>query len=691
VIVFGHEARDETYDADAPCQSCGGLVRRCVSIEKRLSFMRDVSRKRLLAGIVFTIAVLVYHGAFALDFVRFDDPIFVTQNVDVRDGVTWRGLKNALTTPMCFGNWVPLTIVSHMVDVELFGVDPMGHHATSVALHALTAALLFVAWRSVRSEGEALFVGLSFAVHPCNVESVAWIAARRDTLCGVFFSLAIMLWLDARVRRRASGRILVLVAGVCAMLSKSTAVTLPAVLLILDCWPLGRRAEGYARLFVEKLPLFAAVFCVCAVTYAWQMPTALAASPLSFRLPGALVGYAHYLTSFFIPGALVVLTPRPATWSVSEVAVAAGMVLAATIIGVLAVVWRRCLAVIAGGLWFFGMLVPMIGIVQVGPQAYADRYTYLPFIGLAIAAAGALHCAVDGRFARRCATVVVSVVWLAWLLWRSIEQVPVWRNTRSLFAHAIDAGVPSALAHEALGNDFAAVGDYAAALPHLREAVRIATSTSTSELEGLGFALLRVGDAAGAQAAFTEAVRRDGAQSAPRHGLGLALGALGNDADALNQLRLAHALGGENVATRVDLARALAYAGARDEAFVHLDAVGSSGAARASDLFAAGAVALGLGEVARASSIWEAATRRFPNAVEPWRALAWLRCASPGMRDGSASTTAVVALTALIGRTPLGDALAACAARARDGHDVDESDVTSLRNAVLGAPTRVRR
>lgn len=340
--------------------------------------------------------LLAYEGLRHNGFIGLDDHAYVLHNAHVQAGLTLDGIEWAFTTLAVF-NWHPITWLSHMLDCQLFGLDPLGHHATSLALHTLNAGLLLLfLWRATGAVGRSAWVVGAFALHPLHVESVAWIAERKDLLCALFWLIGLLAYLRW-VRVPGWGRYLaVWFSFLLGLMAKPMAVTFPFALLLLDAWPLRRleRANLWERLR-EKLPLFVLAAGASGVTYWVQMSTGAmqdwGRSPLELRVANAAVSYVAYVVKLVVPLDLAVLYPFPTSVPAVRALVCAAALLAFSAF-TLRWGWRlRYLAV--GWLWYLGTLVPVIGLVQVGFQGMADRYTYLPSIGLFIAlswGAGAL-------------------------------------------------------------------------------------------------------------------------------------------------------------------------------------------------------------------------------------------------------------------------------------------------------------
>ena len=336
-----------------------------------------------------------YGPVLRFGFVNYDDPVYIANNPYVSGGIAWSGIVWAFTHSFA-GNWFPLTWISHMLDCQFFGLDATGHHFTNLALHTAVTLLLFaVLRRTTQARWPSAFVAGLFALHPLHVESVAWIAERKDVLSAFFWMLT--LWAYARyVARPTRGRYLwTLAIFALGLMAKPMAVTLPLVLILLDYWPFAR---GWKLL--EKLPFLALSAAVCAITYAAHAQAKAIVSfdaiPLAMRIENALVSYAAYIAKMFWPSGLAIFYPYPAS-SLAGPAVLAAIALAAV---TAAAIWaaRQRPYLIVGWLWYLVTLVPVIGLIQAGQQVRADRYMYIPMIGLSIMLAWAApRCSVPGR------------------------------------------------------------------------------------------------------------------------------------------------------------------------------------------------------------------------------------------------------------------------------------------------------
>jgi tetratricopeptide (TPR) repeat protein len=516
-------------------------------------------------ALLLVVTALIYGQALSFEFVGVDDPDYVTENAEVLAGLTADGVSWAMTTGHA-GNWHPLTWLSHMVDVELFGVDAGRHHMTNVALHLANTWLLFTLLVALSGcRGRSLFVAAVFALHPVHVESVAWISERKDVL-STFFGLAAMLAWVGWTRGRGLGAYFV--AFVClalSLMSKPMLVTLPAVLLLFDIWPLRRWRLGGAaarddrlkshepvpllRLLLEKLPLLA--LCLGSSLITWMVQRSGGAMDstesvgLGSRLANGVVAVVRYIGLTFWPSDLGLLHPHPelpggtplAAWQVGG---ACALVLLLTVLA-----WRgrRAGWPLVGWLLYLGMLVPVIGIVQVGDQALAERYLYLPMTGLAVLVAwGAVSCArsLRGAGAER-SLCLAGIVVVGALGTVSREQLGHWRTSVTLLEQALTVAPRSPTLHVALGHDLEKLGQHEGALAHFETALREAPGHPGAH-HYMAVALRTLGRTEEAIEHYRAALENHPGDAQVHYNLAIALGAL-NDVDgAIEQYRAALAI-----------------------------------------------------------------------------------------------------------------------------------------------------
>jgi Flp pilus assembly protein TadD len=526
--------------------------------------------------LITAVTVAVYWPVGDHDFVNYDEPLYVTRNPQVQAGLTLEGLRFAFTSTST-GNWHPLTWISHMLDVELFGLRPRGHHWVSVAIHIVATLLLFEFLSSTTSAKSLSAIAASiFALHPLHVESVAWIAERKDVLCGVFFFLSLNLYAafalrklqprspasprhperqrriseesgasdersfagaqddgtdraqDDAIRSVSSGRgarrlfyVAALFAFICALLSKPMAVTLPFVLMLIDVWPLQRlrtRSKSISQLirdavpmFLEKLPFFAVSIAFAIITLLLQGRVesirGLDQASLGLRIANALVSYVAYLGKFAIPVNLAVYYPYPSSglpwWKVAGAALALLLITVTVLL-----VARKQPWLPVGWFWFFGMLVPVIGLVQVGSQAMADRYMYLPMAGLIVAAvwwfAGVWKPRDYARLLGFAVAIAICVV-QGYLANRQLMQ---WRDSVALFEHALAVAPESATARANLGAAYLETGNAEKAHENLVRAIQLKPNDAKIH-NNLGIYFLRHGKNKQAISSFLTAVALD--------------------------------------------------------------------------------------------------------------------------------------------------------------------------------------
>ncbi|HUL17166.1 MAG TPA: tetratricopeptide repeat protein [Terriglobales bacterium] len=458
--------------------------------------------------LVWTLAILLTLGAAILyapavrnGFVNYDDPDYVTANAHVLQGITWHNLIWAFGTNNPAANWHPLTWISHMLDIQLFHLNPAGHHFTNIVFQAVDVGLLFlflqwVTGRPFRSAAVAAF----FAAHPLNVEAVAWIAERKSVLC-VFFMLFAMLSYVWYAKKPGVARYAcVLLLFACALMSKVMVITLPFCLLLLDYWPLERFAGAemssessfpWKRAFglvAEKIPLFFLAALAGWITLLiHHKDKALAAGmPLPWRLKNAVYSYVVYLGKAIWPSNLAVFYPHPEN-GLSWAAVAISAIILAAIS---AAVWRYRSRkyLVFGWLWFLGTMFPMIGVVQSGRQGMADRYAYVPLIGIFIAVIWLLgETAVRMKLKEGIVLVAFAVVLFSYLCVTEI-QIGYWKNSYTLFAHALAATKNNGIAENNFGAALMARGEPQLAEPHFLAAVQLVPDEASAHYN-LGLAL----------------------------------------------------------------------------------------------------------------------------------------------------------------------------------------------------------
>ncbi|MHC4061355.1 MAG: glycosyltransferase family 39 protein [Planctomycetota bacterium] len=472
----------------------------------------------------------VYWQVHDYGFVNFDDPDYVRKNPKVQSGITLDGIKWAFTTGHA-ANWHPLTWLSHMLDCQLFGASPGWHHLTNLLLHIANTLLLFaVLKRMTGTLWRSAFVAALFALHPCHVESVAWISERKDVLSTLFWMLTMAAYVRYVNRPRVSSYLLVLLTFALGLMAKPMLVTLPFVLLLLDYWPLGRfqdrppvehapqpgaRMLGHLLpkrtfylLLLEKIPFLVVTAASSVITFIVQRQIGAVATarqfPLISRIANTFASYLMYIRKMFWPSPLAMFYPYPPKADLMlQAAVAIPVLVSISLVVLYLMRSRKYL--LTGWLWYLGTLVPVIGLLQVGDQAYADRYTYIPFIGLFIIIAWAVpDVLAKWRFRKTAFAVAAAVILLA-LSVATYFQQSCWRDTITLCEHAIKVTRDNYKAHFSMMAVLLDQGKVKETIAHGREAVRIRPNYEKA-LGGLAAALARQGETEEAIMYYTRAL-----------------------------------------------------------------------------------------------------------------------------------------------------------------------------------------
>ena len=597
----------------------------------------------LMAVFLVLVTIAVYWSATRCDFVTYDDYMYVLDNTHVTSGLTLENVRWAFRSDYA-ANWHPLTWMSHMLDCQMFGLKPWGHHLSSVLLHGLNAGLVFVLlylltgapWRS-------LLVAALFALHPLRVESVAWVSERKDVLSSFFGLLALIAYVRYAQRRmqnaesgsqqpEARGPLplsplpssLFYLLSLCflalGLMSKPMLVTWPLVMLLLDYWPLRRMQNAEATgtqqaprstvhvprpallpLIFEKIPFFVLVALMSAVTFVVQRQggamTGVTSLPLGARLGNALISYCRYLWKLFRPVDLVACYWHPGQWPLGKVLLAGGVLL-----GISVLVWmqrRRHPYLLMGWFWFLGMLVPVIGLVQVGQQAMADRYTYLSTLGVLILAVWGVCELTRGWRYHVIALSVASGVAIVLCLSLTRQHIGYWKDGVALFGHALEVAKDNQIAHAAFGDALGrkgqmdeAIGEYQAALRiepgyalahnnlgialnlkgqldeairQFQEAIRLQPDYAEAYYS-LGATLINKGQIDEAIRHFQDAIRLKPNHAEARNNFGVVLGRRGRLDEAIRQLQEAVRLRPEDARFHSNLGNALAMKGQINEA-----------------------------------------------------------------------------------------------------------------------------
>ena len=486
-------------------------------------------RKNLLGVLALIVVTLIVYASVVSDpFITLDDHEYVSHNDNVLGGLSASGIGWAFST-FHAANWHPLTWISHEIDVSLFDAKPGAHHFMNALLHALAAAALFAALFALTgAPGRSLAVAALFALHPLAVESAAWISERKNVLCALFWFLALWKYAHYARTKRSRDFALVVLFFALSLLSKPMAVTFPAALLLIDYWPLQRRPQ-----FAEKIPLFVmsaiASFVTLQAQSAGGAVRSLEKISLAARVSNALVSYINYLGKAFWPSKLAAFYP----FSHASATIVAACALALIAITAGAFLLRkRWPFLLTGWLWFLGTLVPMIGIVQVGEQSMADRYTYVPLIGIFIALVWLVAEVTQPLAQRRVLQPALAILVVAALAVRTYDQLHYWRSSKELFTHTIEVAGSSAMAHNSLGGAYSEDGDVAHAEEEFRKALEI-NPTLIDARANLANTLAREDRTDDAIAAYQKALEIDPNLADIHNNLGVALARKGRMSEAV--------------------------------------------------------------------------------------------------------------------------------------------------------------
>jgi tetratricopeptide (TPR) repeat protein len=497
----------------------------------------------------------IYYQTSDYEFINFDDPSYIINNQHVNSGLNIYNITWAFTS-IHASNWHPVTWLSHMLDVQLFGLDPKGHHLVNVVFHLINTLLLyFLLFETTKEHWKSSFVAALFALHPLHVESVAWIAERKDVLSALFFFITLNLYYWYVRRPSISRYILAFSAFSIGLMSKPMLVTLPFVLLLMDYWPLQRvsfvktntniptiteiknQKSLLLKITLEKLPFFAFSVVSSIITYYAQSRGGAVAKiklvPISFRFVNALVAYVNYIFKMIWPHNLSVIYPLPDTITILK-GLTTGLFL--TVISTISIrMARRHPYLIVGWLWYIGTLVPVIGLVQVGRQSMADRYTYLPLIGLFIIAAWGIPSIVQkGRY-RNSILSIMSVLFLLTYSLFTWFQLGYWKNSVTLFRHATQAVANNYAAYNLLGGTYSHLDMPDEAISNFSEVLRIYPDDEEA-ITGIGIALTKKGDLEGATSYFRKAVYLEPNSAECQSNLGFALSQQGQVEDGIRHL-----------------------------------------------------------------------------------------------------------------------------------------------------------
>jgi tetratricopeptide (TPR) repeat protein len=561
-----------------------------------------------MAAMLALVTIALYWPATGYDFVNYDDPDFVTANPHVQGGLSWEGVRWAFGNTEQAVYWAPLMWLSHMLVCQVFGLNAWGHHLINVLLHAANTALVFLLLRRITgATWRCLAVAALFGLHPLRVESVVWVTERKDVLSALFFFLTLWAYSryaevqrpkpevqspkskvqspgaasnntppPSRITHHASHitfhvsrfYLLSLFCFALGLMSKPMVVTLPCVLLLLDYWPLQRfNHSRVQRLVMEKIPFFALALAASVATFMVQSHGGAVAGgeklPLGARGGNALISYCRYLEKMFWPTDLAVFYPHPGYWPMGKVLLAGGLLL-----GISALLFakrRQYPFMLMGWLWYCGTLVPAIGLVQSGDQAMADRFTYLPSLGVLILVVwGAYELAGRRPYGAMAWSVAGSTaIVLCTVLTR--QQIGYWKDSESLFRHALEVTEKNELAHNNLGSALDEKGQTDEAIRQYDEALRLKPDDATAHAN-LGMALARKGQTDAAIRQYQEALRLKPDYAEPHYSLGNVLARAGQIDDAMREYQEAVRLNPDYAAAHNNLGFALARKGQMDQA-----------------------------------------------------------------------------------------------------------------------------
>ncbi|MGA1868194.1 MAG: tetratricopeptide repeat protein [bacterium] len=526
-------------------------------------------RPHILICLILVIAVLtVYWQVRNYEFINLDDNTYVTENQHVTRGLTLKNIVWAFRTTHA-ANWHPTTWLSHMADCQLYGLDSGRHHLTNVLIHIFNSLLLFSIFLKITKDfWQCSVIAALFALHPLHVESVAWVAERKDVLSTFFLMLTIWMYVMYIENKRITPYLFMILCFILGLMAKPMLVTLPFVLLLLDYWPL-KRTSIYP-LVSEKIPLLMLAGASSILTL-WVQQSggavrSLGIYPVTMRIANAFVSYITYMGKMVFPYHLAVLYPYPLMFPAWKVAGACIVLLSITLCALLTM--RKYPYFLIGWLWYIGTCVPVIGLVQVGSQAMADRYTYIPLIGLFIIIAWGVPALFSSwHYKKKALAAVTSILFIA-LMIITYQQVGYWSTSITLFQHAIESTTHNYLAHHNLGVALADQGNLEKAIEHYSEALRIHPDFALAH-SNLGSALRMQGQISEAIKHYNKALEIEPDHVFSHYNLGIALKEQGRIAEATEHYFEALRLRPDFVLAHNNLGNALLLQGKTSEAIEH--------------------------------------------------------------------------------------------------------------------------
>jgi len=534
---------------------------------------------------LFIVILAVYWRITSHEFINYDDGLYVTENLNVQAGLTLESIKWAFTTDHA-ANWHPLTWLSHMLDIEIHGLNPMGHHLTNLQIHIVNSILLFLVLKMMTGAlWQSSFVAALFALHPLHVESVAWVAERKDVLSTFFWILS--MWAYVRYVRHPEKKryFLLILFFILGLMAKPMLVTLPFVLLLLDFWPLSRlqptaQENSYSSykslkpLIVEKLPLFLLAAVSSFVTFFVQQHggaiRSLEAVPMSPRIANALFSYLSYLGKTIWPQNLALIYPYPSISMTWQIVLSAPLLIFISLLFIRLA--RNFPYVVTGWLWYIGALVPVIGLVQVGNQSMADRYTYIPLIGIFIIISWGMTDIFSRWRNQKPLLAMLAGLTIALSIACTFLQAQNWQNSTTLLKHAINVTHNNSMAHYTFGQALDQQGRLEEAVLQYNKALHIRPEFAMAH-NNLGAALSRKGKLKEAIYHFNEAVNINPDYAKAHNNLATVLLTQGRFEEALSHYREAIMINPEDEYTRKNLANFLSNQGRINEALPHYNKV----------------------------------------------------------------------------------------------------------------------
>lgn len=548
--------------------------------ENRINFLPSTSHKTILCLLLVLLTFSAFIRVLSHDFVHYDDDLYIVENRHVNTGLTWENIKWAFTQSHS-SHWHPLTWLSHMLDYELFGLNPGMHHLTSLLFHIAATALLFLSFQLMTGQlTESAFFAALFAVHPLHVESVAWVAERKDVLSTFFWMLTMYLYARYAKKPAASTYVMVCIVFALGLMAKPMLVTLPFVLLLLDYWPLNRIRFGkkavsaqnlhepssMKNLIIEKLPLFFLSAISSVITVVAQKTggslTSLQSYPMDFRIANAIISYAEYIVKMFLPFNLAVFYPHPGVILTASLIKSALLLL---LISAVALRWIRYRYILVGWLWYLGTSLPVIGLVQVGMQSMADRYTYIPLNGLFIMIVWGISEYSSKRTQIKnwmTATGTLIIVCLAGITY---IQTGYWKNGITLFQRAASVTDSNILAHNNLALLFQKSGQYEKAVWHYKTAITMDPENPVY-YNDLGLVYDKMGRQNMAIDAFQKALRLNPEDADVHYNLGNAMAVRGDFKGAVENYQQALAINPSLADAANNLANIFIMQGKNDQA-----------------------------------------------------------------------------------------------------------------------------